>query len=179
MENFFRKAERAVEMTTPIDHNLIDQALADIRKKLHLSTEAENEILAEIRTHLEDAAVLAKLEGGDQQEAIDEVLNRFGIEEVGKELQEVHSGRESIEAIAATALPILFALILRWLAFSPDGTYAAWSQLLVQPAFWSVAAAALVIPILLFRRLRFALVSWGIFWLITVIFVVFPAINRW
>lgn len=179
MENFSGKDERTVEMNAQIENPNIEQALAQIRKKLHLSNETENEILAEIRTHLEDAAALAKLEGGDQQEAIDEVLERFGIEEVGNELQEVHSGRESIEAIAATALPILFALILRWLAFAPDGTSGAWSHVFVQPTFWMVAASALVVPILLFRRWRFALVGWGIFWLITVIFVVFPTINRW
>jgi len=42
-----------------------------------------------------------------------------------------------------------------------------------------VAAAALVVPVLLFRRWRFALVGWGFFWLLTVIFVVFPSINQW
>jgi hypothetical protein len=157
----------------------IEQALAQIKKQLHLSSEAENEILAEIRTHLEEAVFKSKQEGGDQQEAIQEILDRFGIDETAPKLQEVHSEWESIEAIAATALPILFAVILRWLAFAPDGTSVAWSQLLIKPVFWGVAAAALVVPVFLFRRWRFALVGWGIFWLITVIFIVFPTINRW
>jgi hypothetical protein len=91
----------------------------------------------------------------------------------------VHAGWESIEAIVATALPVLFAIILRWLAFAPDGSALAWPRMLVQPGFYIVAAAALIIPFLLFRRWRFALVGWGFFWLLTVIFVVFPSLTHW
>jgi hypothetical protein len=179
MANIPGKAQLTAEMKPMMDELTIDQALTRIRKQLHLSNEKENEILSEIRTHLEDVVAQSREEGGDPQTALKIALERFGIEETAPQLQEVHEGWESIEALAATALPLLFALILRWLAFAPEGTARAWPQLLVQPAFWLVAGAALVIPVLLFRRWRFALVSWGIFWLITVIFVVFPTINRW
>jgi hypothetical protein len=157
-----------------MDEITIDQALAKIRSQLHLSNEAENELLAEIRTHLEEAVAGSRSQGGDEQAALRKAVEQFGIEEIGPQLQEVHVGWESIEAIAATALPVLFALILRWLVFVPEGSYQAWNQLLVQPVFWMVAIGALVIPGLLFRRWRFALVGWVIFWLITVIFVAVP-----
>jgi len=157
----------------------IDQALAQISQRLHLGKETEHELLAEIRTHLEDAVEQSRLEGGDEQAALRKAIENFGVEEVGEELQTVHEGRESIEAIVATALPILFALALRWLAFAPDGTSTAWHQLFTRPVFWIVAALALVLPVLLFRRWRFALVGWGIFWLISVIFATNPNIHRW
>jgi hypothetical protein len=111
--------------------------------------------------------------------ALQKAAEQFGIEAAGAELQEVHGNWDSVDAIFATALPVLFALILRWLAYAPDGSTLHWPQLLVRPAFWIVAFAALIIPVLRFRRWRFALAGWGVFWLLTVIFVVFPSINLW
>jgi hypothetical protein len=162
-----------------MDEITIDQALDHISQRLHLSKEMEHELLSEIRTHLEDAVEQCRQQGGDEQAALRTALEHFGVEEVGEELQSVHEGQESIEAIVATALPILFALTLRWLAFAPDGTSIAWPQLFTRPVFWLIASAALIVPVLLFRRWRFALVGWGIFWLITVIFASNPNINRW
>jgi len=160
-----------------MDQVTIDHVLAQIGRHLNLSKETEQELLAEIRTHLEDA--VARAEGGDEQAALLRAAEKFGIDEAGPELQQVHANWESIEAILASALPVLFAVILRWLAFAPDGSALDWPQLLAQPGFWIVAVAALVVPVLLFRRWRFALVGWGFFWLLTVIFVVFPSINQW
>jgi hypothetical protein len=162
-----------------MDRVTIDQILAKIRKHLYLSKETEYELMAEIRAHLEDAIAEAKTNGDDEQVALAKAAEEFGVDEVGAELQEVHGNWESIDAILATALPVLFALVLRWLAFAPDGSALAWPQLLVRPGFWIVAAAALILPLLRFRRWRYALVGWGIFWLLTVIFVVFPSINHW
>lgn len=157
----------------------IDQVLAQIGEHLHLSKETENELLTEIRTHLEDAVADAVARGGDEQAALLKAAERFGVDEVGAELQVVHENRETIEAILATALPVLFALILRWLVFAPAGSALAWPQLLIRPGFWIVAAAALVIPALFFHRWRYALVGWGFFWLLTLIFAIYPSINRW
>jgi hypothetical protein len=162
-----------------MDEISIDQVLDKIRSQLCLSNEMENELLAEIRTHLEEALARSRSRGGDEGAALREVLQQFGVEEVGSQLQQVHSGWESIEAIAATALPVLFALILRWLVFVPEGSSKAWEQLLVQPALWIVAATALVLPALLFRRWRLVLVGWGVFWLITVILAAFPNNHNW
>jgi hypothetical protein len=157
----------------------IDQILEELRQHLRLSKETEQEVLAEIRTHLEDVAAEARSKGEDEQKALIQAAERFGLDEVGDELQEVHANQEILEAIRATALPIVFALVLRWLIFAPQGSALDWPLLFARPEFWIVACAALFIPALLFRRWRFALVGWGVFWLLTVIFVVFPSINQW
>ncbi len=161
-----------------MDDLKIDQIIDSISKRLHLSKEAENEILAEIRSHLEDAVAEASANGGDEQVALLNAAEQFK-DETGEELQAQHSNWESIDAILATALPVLFALILRWLAFAPDGSPMNWPHLLVQPGFYLVAMATLILPLVHFRRWRYVLVGWGVFWLLTVIFVIFPSVNRW
>lgn len=162
-----------------MDEVNIDQVLEKISDHLHLSKETESDLLAEIRTHLEDVVSDANLKGEDEHEALLSTARNFGIEVVGAELQELHAERESVDAIVAIILPILFTLILRWLAFAPDGSARAWPHLLMRPEFWVVAIAALVLPILYFYRWRFVLIEWGIFWLLTVIFFVFPSIQHW
>lgn len=157
----------------------IDEVLAQIGKHLNLSKEREHELLAEIRTHLEDAVDAAVAKGEDEEVALLKAAEQFGADEVGIELQEVHQGWDSIDAIVVSALPVLLALILRWLAFAPDGSALDWPTLLARPAFWIVALVALIVPLLEFRRWRFALLGWGFFWLLTVIFVVFPSVNQW
>ena len=48
----------------------IDEVLTNISIHLHLSKETEHEILAEIRTHLEDAVKQAVILGEDEQAAL-------------------------------------------------------------------------------------------------------------
>ena len=100
------------------------------------------------------------------------------MEETGQELQATHAGWGTTDAIAATALPVLGALVLRWLAFAPDGTALGWPELLNRPSFWVVAVLALAIPFVRLERRRYALVCWGVFWMLTVAFVGWPAL-RW
>ena len=162
-----------------MDRVTVDQVIENITRHLHLSKETETEVLAEIRTHLDDAIAEAIAQGKDEQEALLKVAQQFGVDEAGAELQEVHANRESIDAIAATALPVLFAVILRWLAFAPDGSAVEWRQLLIRPGFIIVAVAVLLFPAFCFHRWRYVLATWGIFWVLTVIFVLFPAISQW
>ncbi len=157
----------------------VDQVLDNISLRLHLSKETQTEVMAEIRTHLEDAITDAVAQGKDEQEALWKAAQLFGVDEVGTELQEVHVNHDSVSAVAATALPVLFAVILRWLAFAPDGSPVDWRQLLIKPGFIIVALAALLFPAIIFHRWRFVLAMWGIFWFLTVIFVLFPAISQW
>lgn len=156
----------------------VDQVLENISSKLHLSQETQTEVLAEIRTHLEDAVSEAVAQGKDEQEALINVAQKFGLDEAGAELQEVHVNQDSIDAVAATGLPILFAVILRWLAFAPDGSPVEWRQLLIQPGFIIIAIVALLFPAVCFHRWRYVLAMWGIFWLLTVIFVLFPVFSH-
>lgn len=157
--------------------NDIDQWLDQIRVHMDLDSETEHEILAEIRDHLEEAA--HESQGLDRADALAQAAARFGMEEeIGKALQATHIGQGTAEAVVAAALPVVGALILRWLAFAPDGTAVGWPQLLSRPAFWIVALAVLLIPILKFERWRYALAAWAFFWMLTVLSVALPSL-RW
>lgn len=162
-----------------MDEVTIDQVMKQLQKQLRLNKETEYEVLAEIRTHLEDAVADAVASGEDEQVALLKAAEAFGVEEAGAKLQEVHQGNDTLEAIMVTALPIVLALILRWVAFAPDGTSIDWSLLLARPAFWIVAVIVLIVPFLHFRRWRLALLGWAFFWLITIIFIAFPTISSW
>jgi hypothetical protein len=157
----------------------IDHLLARIAAQMDLDSETEHEVLAEIRDHLEEAVLEARGEGLDEGEALARAAARFGLEEeVGGELQAAHAGWGTADAVIAAGLPVVCALILRWLAFAPDGTALGWPQLLTRPGFWIVALAALLIPLVRFDRWRYALATWVIFWGLTVLFVFLPAL-RW
>jgi hypothetical protein len=157
----------------------IDHLLASIQAQMDLDGETEQEVLAEIRDHLEEAVAKAQTEGLDPEEALAVAAARFGMEEeIGRKLQAAHAGWGTADAVVAAGLPVVCALILRWLAFAPDGTSLGWPQLLSRPAFWVVAMAALLVPLLRFERWRYALVAWVIFWGLTMIFVTLPA-TRW
>jgi hypothetical protein len=160
------------------DGNL-EGLLARIRVQMDLDGETEHEVLAEIRSHLEEAMAEARAEGLDEAQAFSRAAKRFGgEEEIGQSLQASHAGWGTADAVVAAALPVVCALILRWLVFAPDGTALGWPQLLSRPAFWIIALAALLIPLLKLARWRHALATWAVFWALTVLFVVWPAV-RW
>jgi hypothetical protein len=157
----------------------IDRVLARIQAQMDLDSESESEVLAEIRDHLEDAVADARAEGLDEAGALARAASRFGLEdEIGQELQATHAGWGTADAVIAAGLPVICALILRWLAFAPDGTALGWPELLSRPAFWVIALAALLVPLFKFERWRYALAMWVIFWSLTVLFVMLPA-QRW
>jgi len=155
----------------------LDDLLAQLRSQFILDSETEHELIDEIRAHLEDALAQANESGEDPDQALNVVLARFGLDVTGLQLQEVHAGWGTADAVVAAGLPVLSALVLRWLVFAPDGTAIGWDQILARPAFWVVAVAALFIPLLKLGRWRYGLASWAFFWLITVVFCVFPAAH--
>ena len=156
----------------------IDDVLEGIRLRLNLEAEAEYDVVEEIRAHLEEAVEEARASGGDEGAALERAAVSFGIDEAGEELHAAHVGRGTADGVAAAALPVLCALILRWLVFAPDGSAVGWREVLVRPAFWVVAGAALLVPLMRFPRWRYALASWAFFWALSVIFFCFPAL-RW
>ena len=157
----------------------IDDLVSRVRAQMELDSETEREVLAEIRDHLEDSLAEARATGLGEPEALAQVAARFGVEEeIGQGLQATHAGWGTADAVIAAALPVAGALILRWLAFAPDGTALGWPSLLGRPAFWIVALAALVIPMLKLERWRYALAAWALFWVLSVLCVAWPAV-RW
>lgn len=156
----------------------IDHVLEQIRAQLDLDAEKEHELLEELRGHLEDAVATARARGLDEDAALAEAAAHFGVEKVGQELQAAHLGWGTADGVVATALPVVCALVLRWLVFAPDGTAVGWQEVLVRPMFWVISVAALLLPLLRFPRWRYALVSWTFFWVLSVIFFALPAL-RW
>jgi hypothetical protein len=158
--------------------NEIDELVGRIAAQMDLDSEMEHEVLDEIRDHLEEAITQARAEGLDERDALARAAARFGLEaEIGRALQATHAGWGTANAVIAAGLPVVSALVLRWLVFAPDGTALGWPQLLSRPAFWVVAVAALLIPLLKFERWRYALAGWAFFWALTVIFVMWPALH--
>jgi hypothetical protein len=157
----------------------IDALVARIRAQMDLDSQTERDVLAEIRDHLELSVAEASAAGLDSSAALARAAACFGLgDEVGQELQAAHAGWGTADAVIAAGLPVICALVLRWLVFAPDGTALDWPQLLSRPFFWVVALAALLIPLLRFERWRYALAAWVIFWGLTVLFVTWPAL-RW
>jgi hypothetical protein len=156
----------------------VDRVLQEVRHHLDLEAEVEHELLAELRCHLEDAVAHAATRGVTEDEALVEAAARFGLDEVGQELQAAHQGLGTADGVVASALPVICALILRWLVFAPEGTAGGWREMLIRPTFWVVATAALLVPLLRFPRRRYALASWAIFWVLSVAFFALPAL-RW
>jgi hypothetical protein len=157
----------------------IQRLIDRLQGELDLDGELEHKVLAEIRDHLEEAVADARAEGLDEVEALARAASRFGLEdEIGQELQATHAGWGTADAVIAAGLPVVSALVLRWLVFAPDGTALGWPQLLSRPGFWIVALAVLLVPLLRFDRWRYALAMWVILWCFTVLFVALPAL-RW
>jgi hypothetical protein len=152
--------------------------LARIRAHMELDSETEYEVLSELEAHLREALAEAQAEGLDPPAALAWVAASFGLDETAEGLQATHAGWGTADAVVAAGLPVLCALVLRWLAFAPDGTALGWPELLNRPSFWVVALLMLLVPLLKFGRWRYAAAGWVVFWGLTVVFVTGPAI-RW
>ncbi len=156
----------------------IDDILNQIQPRLGLEAETETEVLEEIRGHLEEAVAAARARGSDEEEALREAAATFGIEPSADALHATHAGWGTLEGVAAAGLPVLFALVLRWLIFAPDGTADAWSEMLSRPTLVVIAGVAILLPLLRFPRRRYAIALWLLFWGLSVITVVLPTL-RW
>lgn len=157
--------------------NEVEELLVCIRDEMDLDGETEHEVLTEIRDHLEEAVAEARSQGRDEAEVMAEIAARFGLgEEIARELRAAHAGWGTAEAVLAAGMPVVCALLLRWLLFAPDGTALGWSQVLSRPVFWAVSLAALLIPMTCFDRWRHALAGWVVFWGLTVMFFIWPSL---
>lgn len=155
----------------------IDAILARLRAQMDLDSETEHELLEEMRCHLEDAAASAQEQGLDEGQALAQAAARLDVDHMGAGLQDVHAGWSTADAVFAAGLPVMLALVLRWLVFAPDGSAIGWQQILARPAFWVIAVVALLVPLLKFGRWRYGLVSWAFFWVISVVFALLPALR--
>lgn len=156
----------------------IDDVLDQIRPGLGLEAEAEHEVLEEIRGHLEEAVAAAVSRGVAEPQALADAAAAFGVGQASAELRRTHAGWGTLEGVAAAALPVVFALVLRWLIFAPDGTAGAWREMLSQPTLIVIAGVAILLPLVRFPRRRYALALWFFFWGLSIVTVVLPTV-RW
>ena len=90
----------------------LDDYLDQLGHELQVSPDEQAEILREIRSHLELAALDMGRNGGDKDARLARALERFGeAEHIGRELRQVH-GRATWPEIGLAALPLL---LFSWL----------------------------------------------------------------
>jgi hypothetical protein len=142
----------------------IDDVLAQVRARLDLEADREHELLEEIRGHLQDAVDAAMAGGLDHEAALAEAASRFGIVATAGELRRAHAGWGALDGVLAAAVPVVLALLFRWLIFAPDGTATGWREALNRPAFWVIAIISLLAPLARFRQRRAVLAVWALFW---------------
>jgi hypothetical protein len=82
----------------------IDDVLERIRAQMNLEAETEYELLEEMRSHLEEAVADARARGMSEEEALAQASARFGVEEIGQELQATHEGWGALDAQQARLL---------------------------------------------------------------------------
>ncbi len=155
----------------------IAEVLNRIQSRLSLEADEEYEVLEEIRGHLEEAVAAARERGLDEQQALRQAALEFGVEQATDELRKTHAGWGTLEGVAAAALPVIFALALRWVIFAPDGTADSWREMLSRPTLVIIAGCAILLPLLRFPRRRFAIALWIFFWGLSLITVVLPSIK--
>jgi hypothetical protein len=156
----------------------IDDVLDQLQPRLGLEADDEYEVLEEIRGHLEDAVVNARARGLDEESALRQAASEFGLVQTASELHQTHAGWGTLEGVAAAALPVVLALVLRWLIFAPDGTAAEWQEMLSRPTLVVIAGVAILVPLLRFPRRRLAIALWVLFWGLSLITAVLPTL-RW
>lgn len=81
---------------------MLDRYLADLARQLPLAPAAREDILREVRSHLEEAAGALRAAGLGETESEVKAMERFGdAAAIGRELREVHSGGTWGEALLA------------------------------------------------------------------------------
>lgn len=157
--------------------DVVDRLLDSARSQLALEADRERELLEELRGHLEEAAAAARAGGLSEEQALAEAAARMGLEEAGRELQSTHVGWGTADGILAAAVPVVCTLALRWVVL-PHGTWDHIEQVLGRPEFWGIVLLALLVPLIRFRRWRYALASWAFFWTLSLLALVAPALDR-
>ncbi len=156
----------------------LDDVLSQIKLQMRLEAETEQEVLEEIRSHLEDAVAAAQARGLDEEEALNQAAAEFGVEQTAAALYKTHAGQGALEGVAVAALPVLFTLVLRWMIFAPNGTTDAWPEMLSRTTLVVIAGVAFLLPLLRFPRRRYAIVLWAFFWALSLATVLWPT-ERW
>lgn len=150
--------------------NAGEQYLADLAARLPLDRDQQQAILAEVSDHLGVAAEWWQEQGLDLEAAWQRAVEEFGtVDEIAASFVETRRGWGTNEALAAAALPVLLALVLKFVALPLLAVPRSW-QVLTHPALLSSAVLLLLLPLAWkAERWRFGLAIWMVFWFFTVI----------
>jgi hypothetical protein len=87
----------------------LDDYLNEIGNQLQLGAEAREDILLEVRSHLEDSTRTLQLGGLSREESEAKAVERFGdAKEIGEELRQAHGRGTRKEGLLAALPPLLF-----------------------------------------------------------------------
>jgi hypothetical protein len=148
-----------------------ERYLADLAARLPLDRDQQQAILAEVSDHLSIAAEWWQEEEGlSQADAWQRAVEEFGtVDEIAASFVQTRRGWGTNEALAAAALPVFLALVLKFVALPLLAVPRSWS-VLTHPALLSSAVLLLLLPLAWkAERWRFGLAIWMLFWFFTVI----------
>jgi len=156
----------------------LDQALKLVAGRLLIESDREHEVLAELRSHLEEATDAGVRRGLSRPAALQQAVDALGVTETADELHQTHAGLGVREGVLAAAVLVVLALALRWVTFAPEGTATRW-RVLVEPQALALACLTSVAVVAWwFRRSRYAVAVSAFFGAISLITAVWPA-ARW
>jgi hypothetical protein len=148
-----------------------ERYLTELAAALPLDRDQQQAILAEVRDHLTVAAEWWQHEEGLEPDAAwERAIEEFGsVREVAAGFVETRRGWGTNEAVAAAALPVVLALLLKLVVLPLMAVPRSWS-VLTNPALLSTATLLLLLPFVWkVERWRFGLAIWVVFWFFTVI----------
>ena len=131
----------------------IDAYLDRLRHELQSSPEETEEVLREVRSHLELAALETGRGRGQEASSVAQAIDRFGgVQQIGGDLRQVH-GRATLVEAGLAALPmLLFSVLLALPLPAPQSHYWIGALLLAATALAWRAALYIVLMLLVGRR---------------------------
>jgi hypothetical protein len=146
----------------------LERYLSAVASQLNVDPGTEQEILGEIRSHLEEATTDLQAEGLGPEESIAVALQEFGeAREIGRMLGRQHSDSAN-QAVLAAFLPVALALTFKWLLLPLLRDLAHWQASPTPIIFACLALLALLVPGLTFKSWRYGYSVWAFFSLVTI-----------
>ena len=146
----------------------LERYLSEIASQLNVDPAKEREILAELRSHLEEAIFEVPEEGLGPEERVGAVLQQFGdARELGRMLGRQHSDSAN-QAVLAAFLPVALALSFKWVILPLLHDLGTWQGSPTPFVFGCLALLALLVPGLTFKNWRYGYGVWAFFSLVTI-----------
>ncbi len=147
----------------------IERYLGELGHSLaRLDARAQEEVLREIRPHLEEAVADLQEEGYSPEESVDLAVARFGeAEEIAKMMRRVYV-ESANQAVLAALLPVALTMAFKWVLLPFLKTLGRWQGDPTPAIIISLALLALLIPGLTLRRWRYGYAAWAFFSLMAI-----------